>query len=374
MKYYRDSMVCTVGASLKTNFDNEVKKGKDLPPLGSKEALEWMLQQEPEKERVLGAEINSITSMIRQGLLDSRQNLILLVSDTSDGELIGQTLKEYFENHPDIGFKRVEVRKVEDLDDSRINDFRSKGLRNLVRELGKCIKEYQNRLVINATGGFKAQIAFALALGQAVGIPVYYRFERFPKIIELPPLPLSLDIKLWEENMDLFSLLYMFGEVEEDEIEEMTGESFAQLDPKIKMLLDREHIDGKNYISLNPMGEVFVNAMEISIDLSDIELKESDVPIEKRFIYRKPEHSEQFIAKYKAFIEKIYSQPFVRKLIVTGFSQHFDRTIALFKKRGNEILGTIGAKGGTLRVKVETTASNDLEIRVAVWKLNQLNM
>lgn len=370
LAYYRDSMVCTVGASLMSNFNRD----KALPPLESKEALTWMLEQDPENERTLGAEINSIASLIKLGILNQRRNLILLVSDTPGGEMVGKVLKEYFELHPEVGFEKVEVRTVEDLDDSRINDFKSKGLRNLVRELGRCIKEYQNRLVINATGGFKAQIAFALALGQAVGIPVYYRFEKFPKIIELPPLPLSLDIKLWEENMDLFSLLYMFGEVEEDEIEEMTGESFAQLDPKIKMLLDRDHIDGKNYISLNPMGEVFVNAMEISIDLSDIELKESDVPIEKRFIYRKPEHSEQFIAKYKAFIEKIYSQPFVRKLIVTGFSQHFDRTLAVFKKRGNEIFGTIGAKGGTLRFKVETTASNDLEIRAAVWRLNQLNV
>jgi len=367
---YRDSMVCTVGASLMTNFE----KNKALPQLGSKKALTWMLEQDPESERSLGAEINSIASLIKLGILNQRRNLILLVSDTPGGEMVGKILKEYFENHPDVGFEKVEVRTVEDLDDSRINDFKSKGLRNLVRELGRCIKEYQNRLVINATGGFKAQIAFALALGQAVGIPVYYRFEKFPKIIELPPLPLSLDVRLWEENMDLFHLLYLSGEVEEEELEKPVEKEFAQLDPRLTLLLDREHIDGKKYISLNPMGEVFVNAMEISINLSDIKLKESDVPLEKRFVFRKPEHSEQFITKYRAFIEKIYSQPFVRKVIVTGFSQKFDRTLAVFKKRGSEILGTIGAKGGTLRVKVETTASNDLEMRAAVWRLNQLNV
>jgi len=370
LEMYRDVMVCTVGASLLSNF----QRRDDLPSLGSKEALRWMLEQDPEQERALGAEINSIASMVSLEILDRRNTLIFLVSDTQDGETIGNVLKSFFEEHPSIGFERIEVKKIEDLDDSRIHDFKTKGLRNLVRELGNYIKEYGNRLVINATGGFKAQIAFALALGQAVGVPVYYRFERFPQVIELPPLPLSLDAQLWEENMDIFQALSLFGEMEEEEFEKITEGTFTQLDPRIKMLLDKEHIEGKYYISLNPMGEVFAQAMGISnIDLSEVELKESDVPLDKRFIFRQPEHSEQFIIKYRALIEKIYSQPFVRKVIVTGFSQHFDRTVAVFKKRGEEIHGTIGAKGGTLRVLMETTASNDLERRAAVWQLNQLS-
>ena len=50
---------------------------------------------------------------------------------------------------------------------------------------------------INATGGYKAPIAVAVLLGQALGVPVYYKHELFSEIIAFPPLPVALDFEVW---------------------------------------------------------------------------------------------------------------------------------------------------------------------------------
>ena len=76
--------------------------------------------------------------------------------------------------------------------------FRTKGLRQLARELCKILRERTPAAcAINATGGYKAQIAIAVLLGQAIGVPVFYKHELFPEIIAFPPMPVALDFELW---------------------------------------------------------------------------------------------------------------------------------------------------------------------------------
>src|SRR5207237_5612422 len=105
-------------------------------------------------------------------------------------------------------FQRVEPRCVPGLQDANAREFRTRGLRNLARLLASTLREYgPEYCAINATGGYKAQIAIAVLLGQALQVPVYYLFERFPEIISFPPMPVSLDLDLWTEHADLFTAL-----------------------------------------------------------------------------------------------------------------------------------------------------------------------
>src|SRR5205823_12850906 len=92
----------------------------------------------------------------------------------------------------------VEAVEVADLQDEDPKRFRTKGLRNLVRGLCRVVRERSAAAcAINATGGYKAQIAVAVLLGQALGIDVYYMHERFSEIIAFPPMPVSLDYEVW---------------------------------------------------------------------------------------------------------------------------------------------------------------------------------
>ncbi|MEM8604855.1 MAG: putative CRISPR-associated protein, partial [Cyanobacteria bacterium P01_H01_bin.121] len=140
-----------------------------------------LLLQQENSNRICGAEINSITSILQQQLLSQTLRLIFLISDTSAGQKIGKILKLYYEDmHNPFHFKNVEVRVLNGLRDDDVRAFKQQGLKNLVHEISKECRNFSaEAIAINATGGYKAQISFAGMVGQALGIPVYYLFELF---------------------------------------------------------------------------------------------------------------------------------------------------------------------------------------------------
>ena len=115
-------------------------------------------------------------------------------SATDDGRAIGKILKIYYEDRG----HNVKPIEICDLQDENPRRFRTYGLRNLAKEICKVIRNYSSSTcAINATGGYKAQIAIAVLLGQAIGVPVYYKHERFNEVIKFPPMPVSLDFEVW---------------------------------------------------------------------------------------------------------------------------------------------------------------------------------
>ncbi len=178
-----------------------------------------------------------------------------MVSDTEDGENTGKFLKEYYLHRKDLNLKDDDVKYIiiKDLQDRVPKKFKINGLRNLVREIGNIVKNYDKKnIAIDATGGYKAQIALAVIIGQALDIPVYYKHEFFGEIIDFAPLPISLDYELYGKYASLFNELENYDIIEADSVEFNTIE-----DEKIKLFLEEEEIDGKKYISLNAIGELY---------------------------------------------------------------------------------------------------------------------
>src|SRR3990172_3235116 len=190
----RDTLICTVGTSLKGNIDLQSagSRLKELWDSRNGKGLSVELNRMPSTDRLCGAEINSIHSIIEKGLLQQRTALIFLVSDTEDGRFIGEVLKKYYESSRNPHrFERVEARGIEGLTDRDVFRFRNQGLKNLVKRISEVVKtpEDSKRILINATGGYKAQISFAGMIGQALDIPVCYMYEGFSEVIQLPPQP-----------------------------------------------------------------------------------------------------------------------------------------------------------------------------------------
>lgn len=156
-------------------------------------------------ERLCGAEINSVTDLLTQQVIE-RGFLHLFHSEADDGKAIAQILGTYFTQ----GRWRVKIYCVEGLRDDDPDLFRTQGLRNLAKLFGACVRESrQNHIpcAINATGGYKAQIAIAVLMGQALDLPVYYKHERFDVIIPFPPMPVALDFSLWQRASGMFMVL-----------------------------------------------------------------------------------------------------------------------------------------------------------------------
>jgi len=147
---------------------------------------------------------------------------------------------------------------VPQLQDSRPRDFKNHGLRNLVRQLGEYIQraggaEY---VAIDATGGYKAQIAVAVVLGQALGIPIFYKHERFNETISFPPLPVSLDYSLLGTHADLLVALERNATLTETDL--------RNSDPRLLVFVNEEVVDGTKLYELNAIGQIYLIGFRLS--------------------------------------------------------------------------------------------------------------
>lgn len=255
-------LICTVGTSLfRPNLEGlkrelaEARLPDSLKPLAQAyQRHDWpavarALARLPCSERLCGAEINSIASMINKEYVPADCGLFFLHSDTADGRSIAAILKSYYQGK---GHAPVEAIDVPDLQDQDPKRFRTKGLRNLARKICGVIRERSAAAcAINATGGYKAQIAIGVLLGQAIGVPVYYKHELFSEIIAFPPMPVAFDSEVW---MRASGMLYDL----ERALEPIPAAVYAdEWDEKYESLVERVEVDGQDYLELSPTGQIF---------------------------------------------------------------------------------------------------------------------
>lgn len=84
---------------------------------------------------------------------------------------------------------RVPHLKVKDFD-----EFKKKGLSNLIKEIVSIInQESAENLLMNISGGYKAFIPFLTVLTQIYKIPAFYIYEESDQLIQFPQLPINFD-------------------------------------------------------------------------------------------------------------------------------------------------------------------------------------
>jgi putative CRISPR-associated protein (TIGR02619 family) len=252
------TVICTVGTSLfRPNLAG--LRADDLEPnrqalarayaAGNWEAVAAGLVTHGPTDRLCGAEINSLASLVAKGYAAADANLVFCHSDTADGQAIGRILEVYFRR---AGHSSVQIRTITDLQDRDPRLFRTRGLRNLAREVCKVIRDYgAASCAINATGGYKAQIAIAVLMGQALGVPVYYKHELFDEIIAFPPMPVAFDFEAWMRLSGL--LLVLQADLQPADL----VEDYLDDAETLESLVDRETVDGVDYLELSPTGQIF---------------------------------------------------------------------------------------------------------------------
>ena len=308
----RNTLICTVGTSLINNLkyaDDSVKQVFDTE---NWQQMALLLLKQPNSARLCGAEINSITSICKQKLLAERIRLIFLVSDTQDGKKTGDLLKLYYNNASNpLRFEFVDVRVLSGLRDDNVKEFKQRGLKNLVREISTEVRKFSSEAIaINATGGYKAQISFAGMIGQALGIPVYYLFEKFSEVIELPPQPVALDLAFWLNNYSLFEELESGQTLEKSQFEVYLDNEYLQ------PLIDEEMIDNVAYVSLSAMGVLFNERSRLQFAKQETAIL-SLIPKDETDPNRKPinirdDHGQDILL---IFAKKICRSAYVKKII-----------------------------------------------------------
>jgi putative CRISPR-associated protein (TIGR02619 family) len=380
------TLVSTVGISLFTHLnrllqesqvpDNDTKtkglerkiveKIKRHYKASNWQALGQALTDEQCDAHICGAEINSIYALSKKDWLKIWR-IIFLVSDTKAGKQTGEVLTAYFEScKAKYGLQKTEYRCIKDLQDDRPWDFRTMGLRNLVKEIGNIYKEVGGSpyLIIDATGGYKAQIAVAALIGVALDIDVYYRHERFGDIISFPPLPVTLDYELIGKHGRLLHAFEESMQLTEDEID--------SIDEELRVLLDQEIIDGKHCWALSPIGEIFLTGFRLRnprpVELHNALPEEKKPPVFPRHHY--PDG-------FQDYVRKVWGNtPWISRCVSEDYSGQ-----AAMKKNGFElreepggnyvIIGTyVDHTGFAGRFKVLTTSAKRTDL---VWAVDYLN-
>jgi putative CRISPR-associated protein (TIGR02619 family) len=247
------AVITTTGISLKENARRWLaSEGKEPSSLREDHLRRYVLAMDGEgRLRDVSAEINSlarIMDFVSGKWKEEIDAVHFVLSDTEDMDLVFPVLKWTVERR--LGIKNVGSSKVEKLNyqESR---FKAEGIRNLLRVMARLIEEYRRRgkrVVANATGGFKAESAYATVLCQLYGVDVFYIHERFRDIVHMPPIPVSLDVDFWQ-GFERDIEKYASG-VSDEENERL----MKRLPRSFPYLVERKG-DGKWY--LNPAGETF---------------------------------------------------------------------------------------------------------------------
>lgn len=210
--------------------------------------------------RVLGAELTSLGSMRSAGPYDRIEQVVLLHSDSSEGEGAARAIRGYLREK---GGAAVDLVRIEELQARRTSRFRVVGLRNLVRELADVYRRRcggnRFRMVVNATGGYKAQIGVAVVFGQVFGVRVVYQHEEFREFIEFPPLPVRLDPGAVLENLDLVRREVIPAAELEDRFGPLTESNEAWARFQSFVFDGRVDLDGQDSVLISPLAELVLD-------------------------------------------------------------------------------------------------------------------
>ncbi len=231
-------IISTVGTSLLTNAS---RSGLDIQ---DHKSLQGFLQADPQKA---SAEANALSRLAQPG-----DELVFLHSDTEDGQTCSTALVAYYQAR---GHKAREER-VAGLSYHE-KGFVQYGLQQFVKQLAheiRAAKRAGQLPLISATGGFKAEIAYATAVGLVFGIDVSYIHEKFGDIVTLPATPIGWDYSLFAWYGDFFEWL----DSEPRPTHEVRQRLHAMPDRVGLLLFDAE--DGNTYLSA--LGEAYLEAFK----------------------------------------------------------------------------------------------------------------
>ncbi len=190
------------------------------------------------------AETNSLSRILQEA-----DRLVFLYSQTAEGRQCAESLARYYRR---AGYE-ARLIEVPDLTYTE-SHFKMRGLRSLVATLIEQIRRERAQarsVFVNATGGFKAEIAYATLVGLLFDVPVYYIHEAFRDIIEMPPTPISWDYSLLADFEDFFAWISTDLRPTAEVDQRLRG-----LPGELRLLLTEE----EGFTLLSPAGEAFYEA------------------------------------------------------------------------------------------------------------------
>ncbi|SDL41713.1 putative CRISPR-associated protein, APE2256 family [Clostridium cochlearium] len=194
-------IISTVGTSLFSNVlrkkenekftqkYNELKKESD-----NGEYIKSFIKEKIKTSNNINEMSAEIKSLNKIGV-NKDDILFFLSTDTREGKLASQILKDYFnENYNSRAY-------IENIEGLQVNDaevFRKKGIKNLIEKMLDILEKYQYEedIIFNPTGGFKGVVPYITLTGMIYKKKITYIFEQTEGLITLPPIPIDFNFPL----------------------------------------------------------------------------------------------------------------------------------------------------------------------------------
>ena len=136
-----DNLIITVGTSLIENYieHNPEKENITKDDILSYYEKESMVDL---RDKRFGSEIIAVENLREKDIFSGR-HLFMITHDTVNGRLAGEVLEEFFLSKGIV--RRVTRKAVEKMNKRNPDEFRTKGLRNLVEEVGDIVEQVIRR-------------------------------------------------------------------------------------------------------------------------------------------------------------------------------------------------------------------------------------
>ena len=229
------AQIVTVGTSLWVNFENN--RGKKDPTL---ENLVEYLIDEKENPRAPTAEIQTMNGLD----IEMGDYLYFISSGSEKGRICGEALSKAYDR---LGFYSVNIpipRLTKDYD-----EFEKYGLPHFIQTLVNIIENHGNNANIIATGGYKAETAYATMVGSLTRVSVFYIHEDFENVIELPGLPVGLNFSAWTTYINTIDSV-----LSQNKIKKARDIIAKRLPPYMNILFNEDK--DLDQIILTPMGQL----------------------------------------------------------------------------------------------------------------------
>lgn len=130
--------------------------------------------------------------------------LYFISSGDKQGQLSGNALADAYE-HLGYSTKNIVINNLT----KDFKQFQNFGLPEFIHTIVDLIEDHSKNINIIATGGFKAETAFATLVGALMKVPVHYIHEDFQTVIEMPGLPIGIDFSIWTTYFNTVEIILM---------------------------------------------------------------------------------------------------------------------------------------------------------------------
>lgn len=237
-------IICTVGTSLLTNRDDRPWGGWDPrrsdPLPGADDVERWLSVADDAKA---SAETNTLRGL----QLSDADALTLLHSDTAEGRFCAEALCRRY-----AGRREVSLEQIGHLGyGAAVFTTGLKSLVDITLRLVHRGREQSRQVLLCATGGFKAEIAFLNLLGALLEIEVVYIHELHRELVRLPRLPLTWDAEFVVRHDQFFTW------IDAEPRSSAEVESWLKGRPELRSLVED---DGDGHTLLTAAGDLLFKA------------------------------------------------------------------------------------------------------------------